>query len=174
MARGSSGGDGRVEKANPDNSEPKPEDLAAAFFESYSKENPGTFPIAAETTTADGKTEKTLQPAKEGTDIQSFFFDMWRQEHPTAALQKVPSDMVFASGAGLDPDITLENAMYQLDRVAAKWAVTAKMPESEVRKAIAGLLKSESTAPLGGLAGVPLVNVLEVNVAIPSVLFIRH
>jgi K+-transporting ATPase ATPase C chain len=150
--------------------EPKPEDLAGVFFETYSKENPGTFPIAAEVKTEDGKLEKALQPAKEGTDIQSLFFDMWRQENPTVALEKVPADMVFASGAGLDPDITLKNAMYQLDRVVAKWADTTKLPEPEVRKAIVGLLKSKSVAPLGGLAGVPLVNVLEVNVALPKAL----
>ncbi len=82
--------------------------------------------------------------------------------------------MVFASGAGLDPDIILENAMYQLDRVVAKWAVTSKLPESEVRKAILGLLKSTAIAPLGGLAGVPLVNMLEVNVALPNVLILKH
>ncbi len=115
-----------------------------------------------------------MQPAKEGSDIQSFFFDMWRQEHPKVALEKVPADMVFASGAGLDPDITLANAMYQLDRVAAKWAVTAKMPEAEVRKTIVGLLKSKATAPLGGTAGVPLVNVLEMNLALPKAFFETH
>jgi K+-transporting ATPase ATPase C chain len=153
-------------KANPDNAEPKPEDLAGAFFVNYSKENPTTFPVGVETKTADGKTEKIVQPAKEGTDIQSMFFDMWRQEHPTADLQKVPSDMVMASGAGLDPDITWKNAMYQLDRVAGKWATATKLPEAEVRKTIEGLLKAKATLPLGGLAGVHLVNVLELNLAL--------
>jgi potassium-transporting ATPase KdpC subunit len=161
-------------QANPENPEPKPEDLAGVFFASYSQENPGTFPIAAEIQTADGKSEKALQPAKEGSDIQSLFFDLWRQDHSNVALQQVPADMVFASGAGLDPDITLENAMYQLDRVAAKWAVTAKMPESEVRKKIVDLLRSRSVAPLGGAAGVPLVNVLEVNLALPKTFFETH
>lgn len=153
-------------QANPDNAEPKPEDLAVTFFDSYSKENPGTFPLAVETTSADGKTEKALQPAKEGTDIQSIFFDMWRQEHPDVKLERVPADMVTASGAGLDPDITYQNAMYQLDRVAAKWAATHQLPEGDVRKQIEDLLKAKATAPLGGLAGVPLVNVLEMNLAL--------
>ena len=157
---------GEWKKANPDNSEPKPEDLAVAFFANYSKENPGTFPVLVETKTADGKSEKVVQPAKEGTDIQSMFFDMWRQEHPTVDLQKVPSDMVTASGAGLDPHITLKNAMYQLDRVVGKWAAATKLPEANVRKTIEGLLKAKATLPLGGLAGVHLINVLELNLAL--------
>ena len=117
--------------ANPDNAEPKPEDFAGVFFETYSKEHPGTFPLAVETPGADGKIEKTLQPRKDGTDIQAIFFDMWRQEHPDVKLEKVPSDMVMASGAGLDPDITFQNAHYQLDRVAAKWAAGSHRPEEE-------------------------------------------
>ena len=69
-------------KANPDTPEPKPEDLAVPFFTDYSKAHPGTFPSAVEHKTPDGKTEKKIEPVKEGTDIQAGFFDMWLQEHP--------------------------------------------------------------------------------------------
>ena len=95
-------------KANPDTPEPKPEDLAVPFFTDYSKTHPGTFPSAVEHKTPDGKTEKKIEPVKEGTDIQAGFFDMWLQEHPDVDLERVPADMVMASGSGLDPDITLE------------------------------------------------------------------
>ena len=152
--------------ANPDNAEPKPEDFAGAFFESYSKEHPGTFPVAVETKSVDGTAEKAVQPAAEASDIQSIFFDMWRQEHPHAKVQKVPADMVTASGAGLDPDITYQNALYQLDRVAGRWAANSGQPEESVRKQIEILLKDNLRAPLNGLAGVPLVNVLEMNLAL--------
>jgi K+-transporting ATPase ATPase C chain len=140
--------------------------LAGVFFESFSKEHPGTFPVAVESKSADGKTEKAVTPAKEATEIQSILFDMWRQDNATADLENVPADMVLASGAGLDPDITLQNALYQLDRVAAKRAADAKAPEAKVRLAIEKMLKAKAVAPLGGLAGVPLVNVLEVNLAL--------
>jgi K+-transporting ATPase ATPase C chain len=153
-------------KANPDTPEPKPEDLAVPFFTSYSKANPGTFPSAVEHKTADGKTEKKIEPVKEGSDIQAGFFDMWRQAHPDAELENVPADMVMASGSGLDPHITLDNALYQLDRVAGAWAKKTGAAEAKVHQEIEKLLRDNSPAPLNGLVGVPLVNVLEMNIAL--------
>jgi K+-transporting ATPase ATPase C chain len=78
-------------KDNPGNPEPKPEDLAVPFFTEYSKAHPGTFPGAVEHKTPDGKAESALEPVKEGTDIQSIFFDMWRQDNPDADLEPVPA-----------------------------------------------------------------------------------
>ncbi len=95
-------------------------------------------------------------------------FDAWRAEHPRAELEEVPADLVMASSSGLDPDITLAGALYQLDRVAAAWAKTTGRPESELRREIESMLKDHATAPLGGLVGVPLVNVLEMNLALES------
>jgi hypothetical protein len=146
--------------------EPKPEDLAVPFFTSYSKTYPGTFPSAVEHNTPDGKTDKRIEPVKEGTDIQGIFFDLWMQEHPQAELAEVPADMVTASGSGLDPHITLKNALYQLDRVAGKWAKDIQRDEAQVRKEIDAILQQKAEAPLGGLVGVKLVNVLEVNLAL--------
>ena len=158
-------------KENPDNPEPKAEDLAVVFFTSFAHEHPGTFPVAVEEKkgeqkTAAGTTGEQIEPVKEGSDIQSVFFDMWRQEHPKADLEPVPADMVMASGSGLDPHITLKNALYQLDRVAAKWAAETKQDPAAIRKDIETLLRKKSEAPLGGLVGVDLVNVLEINLAL--------
>jgi K+-transporting ATPase ATPase C chain len=88
---------------------------------------------------------------------------MWRQEHPDADLQDVPGDLVMASGSGLDPDITLENAEFQLDRVTAKWADDTERDAGDIRKEIDGILQGNASAPFGGLAGEKFVNVLEVN-----------
>jgi potassium-transporting ATPase KdpC subunit len=152
--------------AHPETPEPKPEDLAELFFASYSRTYPGTFPSAIERKTADGKTEKTIEPIKEGADIQAMFFDMWLQSHPDVDLEHVPADAVMASGSGLDPDITLANALWQLDRVAAAWAKNTNSGEARLHKEIEQLLHEKSHAPLGGLAGVPLINVLEMNIAL--------
>ena len=86
-----------------------------------------------------------------------------QQEHPDADLQDVPADLVMASGSGLDPDVTLENAEFQLDRVAAKWADDTKRDAGEVRKEIDQILQANASAPFGGLVGEKFVNVLEVN-----------
>ena len=133
------------------------------FFEVFSKENPGSFPSAVTKAGADSKPETSIEPVKEGSDIQSTFFDMWRQDHPDADLQDVPGDMVTTSGAGLDPHITLQNAEFQLDRVAAKWAADTKQDPTKTRTEIEQILQANAAAPFGGLAGEKLINVLEVN-----------
>jgi K+-transporting ATPase ATPase C chain len=74
--------------------------------------------------------------------------------------------MVTTSGSGLDPNITLDNAEAQLDRVAAKWAADTKHDPATIHQEIAQILQSNASAPLGGLAGEKLVNVLEVNLAL--------
>jgi K+-transporting ATPase ATPase C chain len=150
-------------KKNPTTPQPKPSDLAVPFFESFSNEHPGMFPSSVTKPGPDGKPTTSIQPVNTGSDIQSIFFDMWRAEHPDVALNDVPGDLVMASGSGLDPDITLANAEFQLDRVAAKWADDKKRDAAEVRKEIEGLLQEKAHAPWGGLIGEKLVNVLEVN-----------
>jgi len=150
-------------KDNPGTPEPKAPDLAVVFFESFSKENPGRFPSAVTHQLAGGKSETVIEPVKDGSDIQSNFFDMWRQGHADADLQDVPGDMVTTSGSGLDPHITLQNAEYQLDRVASKWAADTKRDPSQVHKGIEDLLQEKAQAPFGGLVGEKIINVLEVN-----------
>jgi len=150
-------------KENPDTPKPQAPDLAVIFFESFSKDNPGRFPSAVTKKGADGKDVSTIEPVKEGTDIQSTFFDMWLQEHPDVPLQEVPGDLVTTSASGLDPHITLQNAEYQLDRVASKWAADLKRDPAEVRKEVSDILQAEAEAPWYGLAGEKFVNVLEVN-----------
>jgi K+-transporting ATPase ATPase C chain len=91
---------------------------------------------------------------------------MWRQDHPDADLQNVPGDLVTTSGSGLDPDITLENAEYQLDRVASKWAADIQRDPAAIRREIEQILQACAKAPFAGLAGEKMVNVLEVNLGL--------
>ena len=121
------------------------------------------FPSAVTKTGADGKAETAIEPVRKGSDIQSIFFDTWRHDHPAWRIHEVPGDIVTASASGLDPDITLANAEYQLDRVAAKWADDKKLKADDVRKDIEAILQEKARAPWGGAIGEMLVNVLEVN-----------
>src|SRR5271157_150273 len=150
-------------KDNPATPEPKAPDLAVVFFKDFSAVHPGQFPSAVTKPGADGKPVTTIEPVKEGSDIQSTFFAMWREDHPDVELQDVPGDYTTASGSGLDPHITLQNAEFQLDRVASKWAVNTKRDPAAVKKEIGQILAANSSAPMGGLFGEKFVNVLEVN-----------
>jgi potassium-transporting ATPase KdpC subunit len=152
--------------ANPGTPQPKAADLAVPFFASYSSEHPGTFPSAVTSKDSSGKDVTTIQPVKAGSDIQSIFFDMWRTDHPDVALQNLPGDLVTASASGLDPDITLANALFQLDRVSAAWANDTKRDPAKVHAEIEQMLNDMAHAPLGGLVGEPVVNVLELNLAL--------
>ena len=150
-------------KDNPGTPQPKAADLAVLFFETFSGENPGRFPSVVTHAAADGKTQTTIELVKDGTDIQSIFFDMWRQEHPDADIQNVPGDLVTTSGSGLDPHITLQNAEFQLERVASAWAAKKKIDVSAIRKDIEEILQKNAAAPWEGLIGEKFVNVLEIN-----------
>jgi potassium-transporting ATPase KdpC subunit len=150
-------------KDNPGTPKPKAPDLAVLFFENFSKENPGKFLSAVTHKGGDGKDMTTIEPVKIGSDIQSIFFDMWRQDNPGVDLQDVPGDLVTTSASGLDPHITLQNAEFQIERVASKWAANQKRDPRLVRKEIEQILQKNASAPWEGLAGEKFINVLEVN-----------
>ncbi len=147
-------------KENNGTPEPKPEDLAVPFFTGFSQAHPGTFPSIVEHKTADGKTMKTVEPVKEGSDIQSLFFDMWLLAHPQAKLTQVAADAVTASASGLDPDITLENAVGQIPRIAE----ARKLDPQRIRAVLDANLEGRDL----GFLGEPRVNVLQANLSLNS------
>ncbi len=161
-------------KANPTKTDdPKPEDMVSNFFASYASANPGKWPGVVETERPDKTKEKKIAPVTSDSTISANFFDMWLQDSANASkvadLEPVPADMVTASGAGLDPHITLRNALsiYQLNRVAEK-RTTKGSDVEKTKKSIAELVRKLSFTPLSGLAGEPLVNVLELNVELDA------
>lgn len=72
----------------------------------------------------------------------------------------LPQELAAASGAGLDPHVTLEGALWQAPRISAARGIS----EAQVRAVI--LSRAEASA--GGLLDVRLVNVLETNLALDA------
>ena len=92
--------------------------------------------------------------------VQERLDAVMKQEGVTAA--QVPSEMVTASGAGLDPHIPPAAAALQAARVASARGV----PVERVR----ALIDEHTEAPTFGFLGRSRVNVLELNLALDETL----
>jgi K+-transporting ATPase ATPase C chain len=73
-------------------------------------------------------------------------------------ISQIPADAVTASGSGLDPDISPQNAAIQVDRVAAARHVSPA--------AVAALVRKYTQGRTIGFLGEPRVNVLLLNIAL--------
>ena len=81
-------------------------------------------------------------------------------EREGVSLDQIPSDMVTASGGGLDPHISPAAALLQVERVARERGVSAER--------IRELVEANTDAPTFGFLGKPRVHVLKLNLALDS------
>jgi K+-transporting ATPase ATPase C chain len=80
------------------------------------------------------------------------------KENPQMKMGSIPVDLVTGSGSGLDPHISPEGALAQVARIAEARRIS---PET-----IKKLVDEKTEGPQLGLFGEPVVNVLQLNLAL--------
>lgn len=82
--------------------------------------------------------------------------DSFLMHNPAVKKEEIPSDLVTASGAGLDPHISIQGAYVQAKRIAS----VRNMPVEKINS----LVENNIEGPLAGLFGTKKVNVLQLNI----------
>ena len=80
------------------------------------------------------------------------------KHNPTVQKSEIPSDIVTASGAGLDPNISVQAAKVQAQRIA-------DIRKVDIRK-VNSLIENNIESPFLGMFGTEKINVLKLNIAL--------
>jgi len=83
------------------------------------------------------------------------------KDNTTLKKGQIPADLITASGSGLDPHISPDGAMVQVDRVA----VARRLPPQQVKELVQNYVKG----PQLGFLGEATVNVFELNLALDQI-----
>lgn len=87
------------------------------------------------------------------TDIKAFL-----EKNPDVKREDIPTDLLTASGSGLDPHISPESAEIQIPRIAK----ASGLSEDQIRQ----IVSDNTTGKMLGVFGESTVNVLNVNIEI--------
>lgn len=84
--------------------------------------------------------------------------DTFLVHNPNVKKSEIPSDLITASGSGLDPNISVQAATVQIKRIAkVRGVAETKLTE---------LVKNNTEQPLFSLFGTAKINVLKLNLAL--------
>lgn len=86
--------------------------------------------------------------------------DTFLVHNPTVQKSAIPSELVTASGSGLDPDLSPQGGEVQIARIAK----VRNLPQEKVKE----LVKNHTEGPLLGLFGPSKVNILALNIALDN------
>ena len=78
--------------------------------------------------------------------------------------EKIPDDAIFSSGSGVDPDISVENAILQTDRIAK-----VRNFDENKRKKLKELINRLTQKPQFGILGERRINVLLLNIELDKI-----
>jgi len=87
--------------------------------------------------------------------------DTFLVHNPSVKKEEIPSELVTASGSGLDPDLSPQGAYVQIARISR----TRNIPEQKIQS----LVEQQIQKPLLGLFGPPKVNVLKLNIELDKI-----
>lgn len=74
-------------------------------------------------------------------------------------VSKIPSELLYASGSGLDPHISPSTAYFQIDRIMKARGITSREPLEK-------LIQKHTKERFLGFIGEPCTNVLQLNLAL--------
>jgi len=84
---------------------------------------------------------------------------LWVKSNPTSDPENIPAEMLFASASGLDPHISPNAAVLQVDRIAEVRQLSGDKKQKLIQS-----IKELSEAPQFGFLGEARINVLLLNI----------
>lgn len=87
--------------------------------------------------------------------------DTFQAHNPAIPKNSIPSDLVTASGSGLDPDISIKAALVQIPRIAKVRGIKEAL--------LLDLINKQQQQPLASIAGPSKINVLELNLRLDEI-----
>jgi len=82
--------------------------------------------------------------------------DTFLVHNPSVKKEQIPAELITASGSGLDPHLSPQGALVQVDRVAK----ARNIPADKLKQ----LVDKQTEGPLLGMFGTSRVNVLQLNI----------